>query len=229
MTGAEAAPLASPRSRIAGRLRGWGALGIVVLLLVALGVAITPPLGALIVVLWVMASGTPWRDIGYVRPKSWIAAVVAGIVFGIVLKLAMKAVVMPLLGGPPANPLFHDLVHNPSAVAEFAVYAVIGAGWGEETVFRGYLFERFGRLFGTGFPAKTLVVLLTAAIFGALHWAQGVPGMEQAAIVGLVFGAVFAATGRLVVLMVAHAAFDLAAAVIVYLDIEAPVAHLVFK
>ena len=32
-----------------------------------------------------------------------------------------------------------------------AVYAmIVGAGFGEETVFRGYLFERFGKLFGSG-------------------------------------------------------------------------------
>ena len=30
---------------------------------------------------------------------------------------------------------------------------IVGAGFGEETIFRGYLFERLGKLFGTG-PAQ---------------------------------------------------------------------------
>ena len=34
----------------------------------------------------------------------------------------------------------------------FAV--IVGAGFGEETVFRGYLFERLGKLFGPGVAPK---------------------------------------------------------------------------
>lgn len=218
-----------PTTGIRDRLRGWGPLGIAAFLLVVVGIALTPPVGALVAVLWVWASKTPWRDIGYVRPKSWLGAIVIGIAFGIALKLLMKAVVMPYLGSPPTNQAFHYMVHNPQALAEFAIYAVIGAGWGEETVFRGYLFERFGKLFGTGWAAKLLIVVVTTAIFAGLHWAQGVPGITQAAIVGLLFAAIFAITGRLVMLMIAHAAFDLTAAAIVFLDVESPVAHLVFN
>jgi hypothetical protein len=31
-----------------------------------------------------LASHTPWREIGYVRPKSWIGSLTIGIVFGCV-------------------------------------------------------------------------------------------------------------------------------------------------
>ena len=66
---------------------------------------------------------------------------------------------------------------------------IVGAGFGEETVFRGYLFERLGRLFGTGARAKVAIVLITSAWFGLVHYpAQGLAGTGQAAIVGLVFG-----------------------------------------
>jgi len=40
---------------------------------------------------------------------------------------------------------------------------------------------------------------------------------------------VIAFTGRLFMLMCAHAAFDLAALVIIYWDLESRVAHLVFR
>jgi uncharacterized protein len=217
-----------PLTGFAARLQGWGPLGIVAFLLVALGVAITPPAGALIVVLWVWLSKTSWRAIGYVRPKSWLGAIVIGILFGVALKLAMKAVVMPLIGSPPSTHAFQEL-HTLNGALEFAVYAVIGAGWGEETVFRGYLFDRFGKLFGTGASGKVLVVLLATAIFAVLHWAQGMAGIEQAAIVGLIFGTIFAITGRLVMLMIAHAAFDLTAAAVIFFNLDTPIAHLVFK
>jgi CAAX protease family protein len=154
---------------------------------------------------------------------------VAAVPAGAALKIIMKAVVMPLLGADPVNHAYHYMAGDPRAVVEFAVYAVIGAGWGEETFFRGYLFERLGRLLGASAAAKTAIVVLTAAVFGALHYAQGWPGVEQAVIVGLLFGALFAATGRLVPLMIAHGAFDLTAAAMIYYDAESRIAHLLFR
>jgi membrane protease YdiL (CAAX protease family) len=77
--------------------------------------------------------------------------------------------------------------------------------------------------------AKVLTVLVTAVIFGSIHYEQGLAGVQQALIVGLVFGTIFARTGRLWMLMCAHAAFDLTAIAIVYWNLESAVAHLVFK
>jgi hypothetical protein len=55
------------------------------------------------------------------------------------------------------------------------------------------------------------------------------PGVEQAMVTGLVFGTIFSITGRIWMVMCAHAAFDLAAVGIIYWNLEATVAHLVFK
>ncbi|HUL68950.1 MAG TPA: CPBP family intramembrane glutamic endopeptidase, partial [Gemmatimonadales bacterium] len=60
----------------------------------------------------------------------------------------MKGVIMPLLGAPPINPVYHYLTRN-SALLPAAIWAMLVAGFGEETVFRGFLFERFGKLFGS--------------------------------------------------------------------------------
>src|SRR5204862_3017992 len=141
-------------------------------------------------------------------PRSWIGAILFGIIFGVVLKIAMKAIVMPLLGAPPANQAFHFLVGNRAAIPGMLYVILIGAGFGEETVFRGWMFERFGKLFGQSAVAKVAIVLVTSIWFGLAHyWFQGLPGVEQALIVGMVFGSVFAVTGRLFMLMIAHAAF----------------------
>ena len=175
-------------------------------------------------------SRTSWREIGYVRPKSWIHILVVGIAFGVAFKFLMKTMVMPLLGANPINQAYHYIAGNPAAVLQMAVFVIVGAGFGEETVYRGFLFERFGKLFGTGLGAKGLTVLLTSIWFGQVHHAdQGMAGAEQAAIMGLVFGAVFAITGRIFMLMFAHAAFDLTALAMIYWNVETKVAHLVFK
>ena len=107
---------------------------------------------------------------------------------------------------------------------------IVGAGFGEETLFRGYLFERLGKLLGSAAGAKAIIVTLSAGLFGLAHFHdQGLAGVEQATIVGLAFGAIFAVTGSIWMLMCAHAAFDLTALAIIYWNLESDVAHLVFK
>src|SRR2546427_5959142 len=73
--------------------RGVGPLGILAMLVIVLvGNYPVAPAGALLVLLWVRWSRTPWRDIGYVRPESWPRDVAVGIAFGIAFKFLMKAV-----------------------------------------------------------------------------------------------------------------------------------------
>jgi uncharacterized protein len=225
---AQAAP--SSGDLVAARLRGFGPLGILAILVILAGNGLFVPLSAILVLVWVWWSHTPWREVGYVRPRSWIGTLALGVAFGAAFKFAMKAIVMPLLGADPINQAFHYLAGNRAALPGMLYLTIVGAGFGEETVFRGWMFERFGKLFGSGVWARTLIVLLTSVLFGVLHYpAQGLAGVEQATIVGLVYGTIFAITGRIFMLMVAHAAFDLTALAMIYWNLESKVAHLVFK
>jgi membrane protease YdiL (CAAX protease family) len=215
---------------VAARLRGFGPLGILAMLVILAGNFLFAPLSAVLVLVWAGLSRTPWREIGYVRPKTWIGSIAAGIVFGCAFKLLMKVVVMPLLGAPAINEAYHYLAGNTAALPGILFAVIIGAGFGEETVFRGWMFERFGKVFGSGTWAKTLIILLTSAWFGAIHYpVQGLAGAEQATIFGIVFGTIFAIRGRIFMLMVAHAAFDVTAVAIIYWELESEVAHFIFR
>lgn len=216
--------------RLAADLRGFGPLGIIAILVILSGNLLAPPLSAILALIWVWRSGTPWKEIGYVRPKSWAMSIIAGFVCGVFFKLLMKSVVMPLLGAPPVNQAYHYIAGNTAMLPFIIIAIIIYAGFGEETIFRGYLFERLGKIFGKGMIAKTIIIVLTSALFGIDHFRdQGLAGTEQAFIVGLVFGTVYAFTGRIFPLMVAHVAFDLAAVAIIYLDLETTLAHFVFN
>jgi membrane protease YdiL (CAAX protease family) len=215
---------------LAAQLRGFGPRGVAAILLILASNAVAAPLSAALALAWAWRSGTPWREIGYVQPVRWIRVVMVGIVFGIAFKLVLKAIVMPLLGAPPVNQPYHYLVGNREAIPATLFTLMVGAGWGEETVYRGYLFERLGKLVGTGVRGKILVVLVTALVFSLAHYSvQGLAGAEQAAITGLVFGTIFAITGRIWLLMVSHAAFDLTAYAMIYWNLESNVARLLFK
>jgi membrane protease YdiL (CAAX protease family) len=223
--------LSSPshQDRFAAELRGFGAPGILAVLVIAAG-QLVPPLSAILVLVWTRLSRTPWREIGYVRPKNWIGSLVAGVAFGVLFKFLMKAIVMPLLGANPINQAYHYLVGNPAALPGAVLTMIVVAGFGEETVFRGYMFERLGKLLGPSLAARIATVLVTTALFASIHYfAQGLAGVQQAVITGLVFGTIFAATGRIWTLMCAHVAFDLTAVAIIYWNLESVVAHLIFK
>ena len=223
-------PAPAEADRLAEQLRGFGPLGILSFFLIALGNFVFLPLSAIFVLMWAKRSRTPWRDIGYVRPRNWVTTAVAATALGVALKLALKILVMPLLGADPVNHAYHYLARNPAAIPATLYLLVVGAGFGEETVYRGYLFERFGRLLGEGAIAKAATVILTTLLFGAAHYReQGLAGAQQAVITGLVFGSIFASTGRIAFVMIAHAAFDLTAYWIIYHDLEAHLAHLVIR
>jgi uncharacterized protein len=215
--------------RIAMGLRGFGPLGIVAVVVIVAS-QLLAPLSAVLVLIWAKLSRTPWYEIGYVRPRSWLGGLIVGSILGIGFKFIMKAIVMPLLGADSVNQTYHYLVGNSYAALAVVPLMIVTGGFGEETFFRGYLFERFGKLIGHGPGAKALTVLITSVVFASLHYFdQGLAGVQQATITGLVFGTVFAFTGRLWSLMCAHAAFDLTAVAIIYAGLESSVAHMVFK
>ena len=218
------------QDRFPESLRGFGLVGIIAFITIVLGNALFAPLSALLALLWARLSHTPWSALGFSRPRSWVRTIVLGIVLGIAFKLLMKSVVMPLLGADPINRAYHFLEGN-SAALPWAVFAmVVGAGFGEETLYRGYLFERMGRLWGTGRGGKLATVIVSSVLFGLAHLAdQGLAGLQQATIVGLVAGTIVAVTNRIWLPMILHAAFDLTALAIIYWGLESRVAHWFFR
>ena len=137
---------------------------------------------------------------------------------------------MPLFGAPAINPAYHYLAGNTAALPGIVAAVIVGACFGEETLFRGYMFERLAKLLGSGVPAKVMIVLFTSALFALAHYHdQGLAGTEQAAITGLVFGIIFAVTRQIWMPMIAHVAFDITAVAIIYRNVESNVAHLFFK
>jgi membrane protease YdiL (CAAX protease family) len=211
-------------------LRGFGPLGLLAIAIILLGNYAFLPLSAILVLAWAHLSGTPWSELGFIRPRRWIATIASGVIFGAALKLAMKSVVMPLLGADPVNQAYRYLQGNTAALPGMLFLVIVGAGFGEETLFRGYGFERLRRLLGNGAAAGAAIVAITSAWFGAAHYAgQGIPGVQQATIVGMIFGSIYAITRRIPMLMIAHAAFDVTALALIYWRLETTVAHWCFR
>lgn len=140
----------------------------------------------------------------------------------------MKTLVLPLLGVDAVNERFHFIQDNPGAALGLAALALV-AGFGEETYFRGYLFERIGAWLGQNAFAALASIVFSSALFGILHFQQGMLGIINATIVGVITGAVYLLNKRrLFMLMVVHASFDILSFAIIYFGLEQKIGSLIF-
>ena len=97
----------------------------------------------------------------------------------------------------------------PATSAERRLFAVmaLAAGVCEELVYRGFLIYALNRgLPGLGAPD---LVVAAALLFGLGHAYQGGLGMLGTAVIGGLMGAIYVATGSLLVPMAVHALIDL--------------------
>jgi membrane protease YdiL (CAAX protease family) len=213
----------------AQRLRQFGPLGVVAMGAIfassLLGFIVT----AILVFVWARHSNTPLRALGFKTPPHPTATLLAGVALGVTLKLGLKSIAMPLLGAPAINQTYHYVVGNAAALPLLIGTALIGAAFGEEVFFRGYLFERLGALLGASRAALFAIVLVTSGLFALAHYQdQGLPGVEQASMTGLVLGGIYAWRKEIWLPMIVHAAYDLAAILLIYMGWEEAVARLIF-
>ena len=69
------------------------------------------------------------------------------------------------------------------------------AAFGEEMAWRGYVLGRLGEMFGRGARGAALNVALVGVAFGFAHGTQGVTGVLDNVLAGLLFSALCLATG----------------------------------
>ena len=209
---------------IRSSLRGFGPVGIITIIVI---LAAGNLAGAALVLIWASVSGTRWSDLGFVRPPHGAIDLVVALVAGVLFKILMKALVMPLLGFGAVNSTYHYLAGNTTALLVTLLWVIVGGGFGEELIWRGFLFERLGAFLRPRAHAKLVIVVVTSILFALAHyWDQGLPGAVQATITGLVFGATYARIRTIWPVMVAHAAFDVTAVLMIYWNLEKPIAHL---
>jgi uncharacterized protein len=159
-------------------------------------------IGALLAIaaLWI-ETRTPLRALGLARPKSIVRTIALGIVVGAATLLFSKILLTPfaekLTGIPRDLSAFDFLRGNVRAYLAILPSIVLGAGIGEEIVFRAFLIGRIEAAFGGPARAATIAaVVLSSVIFAAGHAYQGPTGILITGVLGLAFAIVYVASGR---------------------------------
>ena len=170
-----------------------------------------------LVFFWVASRlrGARWGDFGLSRPKSWFRTVLMSLGVALAILGAVKIVINPIISAfPNLEPRdmsrFGPLEGNLPNLIINLVGMYITAAFLEEFLWRGYLIERLIDLLGKQTRIAWAIALVgSAAIFGLIHYDQGLAGMFKIGAVGLVFGLSYLAVGRnLWPLIIAHGLID---------------------
>jgi membrane protease YdiL (CAAX protease family) len=139
---------------------------------------------ALAVASWrLRCAGIRWDEVGFRIPENWGIAIAWVAALYAAAALAKILLIDPLaktLGWPPINlSRFSDLPGNATFLAGGLFLVWVQAAFGEELLFRGFLFTRLELLLGGGLSATsatTIALLGQAFLFGVGHWYLGPRG-----------------------------------------------------
>jgi membrane protease YdiL (CAAX protease family) len=167
----------------------------------------------------------PWSQLGLTKPDSWGRTILLALAATIVLQAAgwfTLNVLLPLLGvGTPDSSRFNPLRGNLGMLVSGLVSVWITAAFIEEVVFRGFLIGRLARILGASRRAWVAGVVVSAVIFGLLHFYQGVAGVILTGVMGLLFGALYLLVRRnLWIGIIAHGLIDTFSLFVIYLGLE---------
>lgn len=163
-----------------------------------------------------------WRDVGLSRFRSWLVTLGAGAGVGLLLEAFQLFISQPflvrVLGKQPDLELFRALHGN----LKWTLLALAGAwtlaAFGEEMVYRGYLMNRVADLLNRTRSAWIVSLIVVHAGFGLAHAYQGITGIIDEGLAGLLLGLVYLGTKRnLAVPIVAHGVTDSIDLVLIFL------------
>jgi membrane protease YdiL (CAAX protease family) len=157
--------------------------------------------------------GVRWRDLGLALAPQWQRLVLLGMLLGIGMEALELFVTQPLLvkltGSYPDLSEFRIVIGNFRLLLIMLAGSWILAALGEELVWRGYLLNRIADLFGRSAPGWAAALLLVSVAFGAAHANQGITGVVENTLAGVLLGLMYLACGRtLIVPIVAHGITD---------------------
>lgn len=168
-------------------------------------------LSAIVITYEVRKTGNA-RRLGLFRPKSLWRALAIGLIAPVVIYVLTALIITPLLSmGIITAPTTDgpSLVDGPNReIALFCSLALmwLGAAFGEELLFRGFLMNTLSRALGDGRMLQVVSAFIVAIAFGALHiFSQGMYGLVVPGIVGFMIGIVFILSkNNLFAVVIAH-------------------------
>ncbi len=166
--------------------------------------------------------GARWRDVGFRRGPRAGRLAYLGIMGGIALETFQLTITQPLvvraLGAQPDLQQFANLAGDLPRAALYLVLVWVIAAFGEELVWRGYVFNRLVGLLGWIRAPYSAALAIASLMFGVAHFHQGLPGVVVDSVGGLILGAAYVGCDRNLAIPIAvHGVVDTIDVVLGYL------------
>ena len=162
--------------------------------------------------------GESWKDFGLTfKSISWRGGIKLFLLSLLVLVLALAgfiigSIIMANITGIPegANMTGYDYLKGNIGMLLLTLAGVyIVSSFGEEVIYRGFLITRISQIGAESKIAINIAVILSAIIFGLIHYDWGPMGMVQTGFMGLALGICYIKFKRkLWILILAHAYMD---------------------
>lgn len=162
-------------------------------------------------------------EIGFKSNSNFFKIIGIGLITFVASEPILDFIVQPLvnkLTGVTADySEFQSLANNFSKFSKYLLYILISAGFGEEILFRGFLFRQF-KIIIPAFKFKTsLIVVLTSILFSLPHLYLGLSGIIMTFIFGLFFGITYVKTNyNLWINIILHSLIDIMFITLAYYD-----------
>jgi membrane protease YdiL (CAAX protease family) len=171
-----------------------------------------------------------WKSLGLVRYRNWTATFAFGLGGGLAMEILQLFVTQPLLlrltGKPADLSDFQELIGNLKLLLIYLPLVWTLAAFGEEMVFRGYLMNRVADIFRNKRLAWTVSLITVSALFGSAHMYQGMTGMIDEGLMGLLLGSLYLAFNRgLAVPIIAHGVQDTIDLLLIFFGIYPGLTH----
>jgi membrane protease YdiL (CAAX protease family) len=184
------------------------------------------PVLPLFLVAWgsLRARHLKWRDVGLRRPASWPKTIGLAVLIGVSYQFLDIFLISPLLERLTRQPIdlsqFSMLQGSLPALIIFLVLTWTEAAFIEEMFFRGYLYNRLTDLFGKKLIGMAVALILSSLAFGAAHAYQGITGVADTFLAGLVLGLLYLLSGENLWLpILTHGIVDMIGFILVYLGL----------
>lgn len=166
--------------------------------------------------------GVGWRGVGLKLYRSWRITLALGLLAGLMMEAFELFVSQPILvhwlGKQPVFEMFRALHGNPKLALIALAFVWTLAAFGEEMVYRGYLMNRVADIFKRTRSAWAISLIAVHVAFGLAHAYQGMTGIIDEGLMGVLLGLMYLATGRnLAVPIVAHGIADTTDIVLMFL------------
>jgi membrane protease YdiL (CAAX protease family) len=136
-----------------------------------------------------------WRDVGLKRPDNWLPTIGLALLIGIGYQVLDTVAISPLLQSLTGQSIdlsqFSFLKGSLPALLLFLVITWTEAAFIDRMFFRGYFFNRLTDFTESKRTGVIIALVVSTLIFGAAHAYQGITGVVDTFLAGLVLGLLY--------------------------------------